>query len=353
MISETWMKRQGQFLVIFYLGINVSFWGCSKDLPPEFETPKGLFVEKIALTTWHEPQGPTITIADLYNDNNSFRLFNRKDLVEGLSASLSQDRRWIAYLLVKNGIHPMRIDVDGTQKQEIPFPNDLVVQNLSISPDGNILAVAFNNLNGLNNGIHLGIMSSNGANLRTVYADGGWNVSPEWSLDGKKIYFQWLDYKKRFRHSGNSPRLNSYIASINIDGTNWQVVSDTSLESSHVTAPAVSPDGKQIAYTSQQSYPDRIRPEIFVMNIDGSNVRRLTYAIHGGQRHGDHYDQYTSDEAPKWTKEGQYIIFERQTYVYDHAISQYQRTLDLYVIKSDGTAMQKLTNDGQSGLLKR
>ena len=83
----------------------------------------------------------------------------------------------------------------------------------------------------------------------------------DWSPDGKMIA----------GYSGESWLREIYI--LNVDGSNLHQISS----GGNVQAPSFSPDGQWIAFTG---YIDRYRDdngcEIYVMRLDGSDVRRLT-----------------------------------------------------------------------------
>lgn len=81
--------------------------------------------------------------------------------------------------------------------------------------------------------------------------------------------------------------------------------------------PAVSPDGTKVAFSSDRSG----RPMIYVMDVDGSNVKRLTFA-----------GVYNS--TPAWSPDGKKIAFAGQSE--DH--------FDIFVMNADGTGMIRLTS---------
>jgi TolB protein len=81
--------------------------------------------------------------------------------------------------------------------------------------------------------------------------------------------------------------------------------------------PAVSPDGSKIAFSSDRSG----RPMIYIMNADGSNVKRVTFA-----------GVYNS--TPSWSPDGKKIAFAGQSE--DH--------FDIFVMNADGTGMLRLTS---------
>ena len=87
--------------------------------------------------------------------------------------------------------------------------------------------------------------------------------------------------------------------------------------------PSVSPDGQKIAFSSDRSG----RPMIYIMNADGSQPKRLTFAGY-----------YNS--SPSWSPDGKWIAF-----------SSYQRGYnDIFVIKPNGTGLQRLTSSkGSNG----
>jgi Tol biopolymer transport system component len=96
------------------------------------------------------------------------------------------------------------------------------------------------------------------------------------------------------------------------------------------TAPAWSPDGTQIAFASLRDDPDgcdvgACNWEIYVMNADGTNVRRLTNNV-------------ATDIYPAWSPDGTRIVFDRQTAVNDEEID---------LINADGSGLTTLaTNAG-------
>ena len=98
---------------------------------------------------------------------------------------------------------------------------------------------------------------------------------------------------------------------MNADGTNQTNVTNNIKEDS---SPSWSPDGSKIVFSSdidgQSGY------NIYVMDIDGSNITRLT-------TNNDAYDQY-----PSWSPDGTKIAF----YSGDSIFSS-----QIYTMNSDGT----------------
>src|SRR6266850_1775364 len=80
------------------------------------------------------------------------------------------------------------------------------------------------------------------------------------------------------------------ICVINADGSNLTQVSNNSND----YAPAWSADGSKIAFTSNRAG----KPEIYVMNVDGSNPTRLTM-------------NSDFDEGPAWSPDGAKLAFTR------------------------------------------
>ena len=83
--------------------------------------------------------------------------------------------------------------------------------------------------------------------------------------------------------------------------------------------PAWSPDGNQIAFSSSRDG----NKDIYVMDADGSNQRRLT-------------DHLADDEAPSWSPDGNQIAF---------LSSRENRNGDIYVMDADGSNQRRLTYD--------
>ena len=79
------------------------------------------------------------------------------------------------------------------------------------------------------------------------------------------------------------------------------------------TDPMYSPDGMKLAFISTHDGD----PEIFVMNADGSGLRKLT-------------DNTAVDAAPSWSPDGRKIVFT----------SDRSGAFELYRMNSDGSQQQ-------------
>lgn len=80
--------------------------------------------------------------------------------------------------------------------------------------------------------------------------------------------------------------------------------------------PAVSPDGSKIAFSSDRSG----KPMIYVMNSDGSNVKRVTF-------------DGVYNSTPSWSADSQKIAFAGQS----------EGNFDIFVVNADGSNIIRLT----------
>jgi len=108
---------------------------------------------------------------------------------------------------------------------------------------------------------------------------------------------------------------NDNIYSINIDGSNWQRLTDHNGADIY---PEVSPDGKKIADTSDINGIW----QIVIMDWNGQNKRQIT--------HNSYRSAY-----PSWSYDMKYIYFE----------AYLDGDWELFRIKSDGTGQRRLTHN--------
>jgi TolB protein len=113
---------------------------------------------------------------------------------------------------------------------------------------------------------------------------------------------------------GNMGNQEIYI--MNADGSGQQRLTHNDAADA---APAVSPDGRMIAFVSNRSGA----PELFVMNVDGTGERQLTVPGAGGEM---------GARQPRWSPDGKQIVFFGSV------------RPDIYVINLDGTGLKNLTN---------
>jgi Tol biopolymer transport system component len=120
-----------------------------------------------------------------------------------------------------------------------------------------------------------------------------------------------------------TPSSDSQIFRVNADGTGE--VQITAGECYRDGFPSLSPDGTQIVFVS--SCPDG-NDEIYTMDVDGANRRRLT-------------TNSATDTTPVWSPDGTKIAF----------VSERDSGFHIFVMNIDGTAQQRLTsNAGGSDL---
>jgi TolB protein len=107
------------------------------------------------------------------------------------------------------------------------------------------------------------------------------------------------------------------LYAIRPDGSGLVRLTDGSLAG--VEDPAVSPDGRTVAFTARP--PEAPRPDIFLMDADGSDLRQFTPQV--------------PDEAPAWSPDGLRLALHRFT----------DNGYDVFVINLDGAGQVQLTTE--------
>ncbi len=196
----------------------------------------------------------------------------------------SADGRKIAWVSDEGGmpsIHLMNADGSGQMR----VGNTLGSWQPALSPDGGQIAAS-----GGPDGWYIYVVNADGTSLRRLTRGSAEEHEPAWSPDGGKIAFD---------------RAGQGIVIINADGSGERALT----AAAGGNMPAWSPDGSTIAFAGQALG----QTGLFLMNADGSNVRRVT----------DSYARY-----PTWSPDGGSIAFGSS---------------GINVIKADGSGLTRLT----------
>ena len=199
------------------------------------------------------------------------------------------------------------INADGSEQRRLTL-TDGFEHSPAWSPDGRRIAFVGP---GDNNFTELYVVNADGSEQRRLTRTAGVERSLAWSPDGRRI---------AFAGSGDG---NPEIYVVNADGSGQQRLTHNSGRDRN---PVWSPDGRKIAFESNW--------QTWVMNADGSAQRRLT-------RNGVH------NFAPAWSPDGRRIAFERGRKQRDPCSAcPGSWGFDVYVMNADGSGQQRLTRGG-------
>ena len=132
-----------------------------------------------------------------------------------------------------------------------------------------------------------------------------WSGSPSLSHDGRSLVYSSLDFRSTLLRVGFDPEREQIV------GSAVPLVRSTLALRDH----AVSPDGQRVAFTSSGTPED-----LFVVGTDGSSFRRLT-------------DDAFRDRGPVWSTDGNRLLF------YSDRSGSYQ----IWSIRPDGSGLQQLS----------
>lgn len=199
------------------------------------------------------------------------------------------------------------------------------------------------------------VMNADGSNPRAATANGSINAFPSWTPTGDGIVYtsyRHQDTPRLFLSSRGRGRPGRLLRSLRggyaeyrgvfaPDGKSLAVVMSApgaasdiyrvTLQSSKASAlsrnraidvgPAWSPDGKRLAFVSDRTGA----PQVYVMNADGSNQRRLTF-------------QGSYNTHPAWSPDGRWIAYE----------SRIGGQFDLWVTDPEGSVVYPLVQHPRS-----
>ncbi|MEW6126145.1 MAG: hypothetical protein AB1757_03705 [Acidobacteriota bacterium] len=189
-------------------------------------------------------------------------------------------------------------------------------------------------------------MNIDGSNVKMVSTNKGRTTCAYYFRNDKKILYSSThatdaacppkpDYSRGYVWA-IYPSYDIYVA--NPDGTNLKPLTKTAGYDAEAT---ISPNGKKIVFTSTRDGD----LDIYTMDIDGKNVKRLT-------------NELGYDGGPFYSADNQWIVFRAHHPKEEKAAADYKSllkdnlirptTLDIWVMKADGTGKRQVTNNGKA-----
>ena len=257
---------------------------------------------------------PEIYVMDA-DGKNLHKLTNNRD--NDWWPSWSPDGRRIVFVSERDGNREIYVmDADGGNPQNLTndpnedwypswAPDGKRIAFMSLR-DGHIIDVAPT--------YEIYVMDADGGNPQNLTNNPNDDRYPSWSPDSKRIVF----VSERPGHFRSKLGITSEIYVMDADGGNQRRLTENRQNDWY---PSWSPDGKRIAFAADRK-GDFENFEIYVMDADGGNPQNLT-------------NNRSGDSSPSWSPDGKQIVFS----------SWRDGNSEIYVMDADGGNPQNLTNN--------
>jgi len=169
-----------------------------------------------------------------------------------------------------------------------------------LSPDGK--KIVFTSDKG--GDLDIWVMNSDGTHAKQLTRTLGYDGGPWFSPDGKQIAFrayhpetpeEIADYKALLaQHLIRPTTLDLYV--MDADGSHVRRLTNDRKENIASFAPSWTPDGKGLVFASNRDDPMRRKFEVYRMKLDGSRLERITY--------GDQFDGF-----PNFSPNGKQFVW--------------------------------------------
>lgn len=257
-------------------------------------------------------------------DGSEVKSLSKSDMVE-VDPVLSPDGKQVAFVAMKTGEKPEGgiyiVNVDGKERKKIADVKGLATSPVW-SPDGKRIAfTSFAMDMAAPPKFSLQVMDTDGKNKKEI----GEGIISDWSSDGKKMLIARMEGGMGFE---------PHMYMIDADGSNAKKLVDEK-----AMMGIFSPDGKRILFLSGKDQPapgEQDQPDIYVMNVDGSEKKQLTKSA-------------DIEMSPRWSADGKHVYFFRfpQNMNGDLLSSK----VDIYRIDADGKNEKPLTKDAAVNVL--
>jgi len=237
------------------------------------------------------------------------RKTRRMRVVFGVGALVVSAIAAVLYVYMTRGLTPPR--ASRAKSTLVRLTNNSAIDSRPVwSPDGRSIAFS-SNRDGM---YEIYVMDSDGSNAKRLTNNLADDVNPMWSPDGRRLVFD-------TDRDGNGE-----IYVMDADGSNQIRLTRNNAFDGTATW---SSDGNLIAFASNRDTGPPYNPynlDIYIMNADGSNVRRIV-------------DDPEYDVSPQWSPDGGKIVF----------VTGRNGNFDVYEMNADGTEQKNLTADNDKG----
>ena len=263
-------------------------------------------------------------------DGTGLRRITNDSFVE-TKPTWSPDGSELAFTSFRDGQHDIFVIYDdGTGRRQITN-DELKEVELTWSPDGSQIAFrGYLDVRRSGYPAHIYTVDFDGSNHTQVTDEPGYHSEPTWSPDGSQIAFI----------SGGEYIWGLSVSVLNFYGNETTLLYPSIHNEeygalSSVESPAWSPDGTRIAFAAKPWNGGPLPElELYVINVDGSGLKRLTY------RDGD-------DTNPTWSPDGSKLAFESHL----PGNRRYYHTPDIYAVVDFNPTDQPLSDNAYSDLV--